>query len=247
MVDENVGHPISGAIQKVSLFLQVSRMRYLKSVDRHHSSQILSSPNVKVAKTPLAPRKKAKLAERLIQAAVLSHANPTERLRRRRDTAVIGSSRQALQFINEPHTPAKMTSRGRTMTLVDPRRIVPFHKPSFSPHGSPSFPPADSHKHKPVTKWKSSCDGFSYGHEPHIRKIRPSVDRKSSTRVALSFVPLQDAEMTYTSKFSSAGSVWGHSSLDACFLILPILDVTVRRSCILHQSNMPLNFVGLFH
>ena len=165
------------------------------------ASQISSSPPIKQA-----PTKKAKLAERLIRAAVLAHANPTERLRRRRDATTIGSSRQALNFVKETHS---AISKGRTATLVDPRRVAPFQSSFSTLEPIRSSVVVDSRKLKPVTKWKSVCHGLSRDSNPPSARTCPSVIRdKHSTRVPLFFVPLQDTETAHTSKRASTESVF---------------------------------------
>jgi len=152
-------------------------------------------------------KKQANLAGRLVRAAVLAHVNPTERLRRRLDSKIDDPSRRALQFIDEAHSPVKMISRGRTATLIDPRKIAPFHEPYFSTRGSqPPSPVMKTRKHKPVTKWKSACH-LSPSSDSRAITNASAVHYKASTRVPLSFIPLKDAEMAYSSKLTSAQSI----------------------------------------
>jgi hypothetical protein len=149
-------------------------------------------------------RKKAELAGRLVRAAILAHVDPTENLRRQHDSNIDESTQAPkLQFINETHSPMKITSRGRTATLVDPRKIAPFHEPYFSAHRSQS-PVMNTRKQKPVTKWKSACHWASPSSNSRtIRTMNSAVHDKTSTRIPLSFIPLQDAEKAYSSKSAS--------------------------------------------
>jgi hypothetical protein len=159
-------------------------------------------PNRKAIKRIQPSRKKAKPAG-LVRAAVLAHVDPTESLRRRRDSNIGESTRQPLQFVNETHSPVKVTSRGRTATLVDPRKIAPFHEPYFSDHRSQS-PVMNTRKQKPVTKWKSACHWSSpSGNSRTIRTKDSVLHDKTSTRIPLSFIPLKDAERAYSSKSAS--------------------------------------------
>lgn len=149
-------------------------------------------------------RKKARLAECLIQAAVLAHADPAERLRRRRDPKVFDcSSRQPLSFIpvNQVCSPVKTALDGRSVTLVNPQKALRFRKYSFSAQGSLSRRSVEkSLERKPMTHWETPRRQF-----PHAsnRNNRSKTSDKSS-RVPLSFIPFQDAEREYSSRLHSA-------------------------------------------
>ncbi|KIM80485.1 hypothetical protein PILCRDRAFT_89709 [Piloderma croceum F 1598] len=131
-------------------------------------------PNRKNIKRIQPSRKKAKLAGRLVRAAVLAHVDPIESLRRRRDSNIGEFTRQPLQFVNETHSPVKITSRGRTATLVDPRKIAPFHEPYSFAHRSQS-PVMNTRKQKPVTKWKSACHWTSPSSNSRTIRTKDSV------------------------------------------------------------------------
>jgi hypothetical protein len=174
--------------------------------------QFATSTNRKktIIKQTHAPRKKkGRLAERLIQAAVLAHANPTERLRHRRNSKSHESSRRALHFVKDVDSLVNMNSKGRAATLVDPRKIAPFHEPSSFTHGSlPLSLVTKTLKQKPLTTWKSKCPEFSGSSNPRGTKKKASSVHENSTRIPLSFIPLKDAEAAYTFKLTSAQSVF---------------------------------------
>ena len=177
--------------------------------------QSVSSLDVRsmiIKKTHPSRNKKAKLTQRLIRAAVLAHANPTERLRRRRDSKVDASSRRALHFVDEPRTMMKMNSKSRTATLVNPFKIAPFHEPSFSHESLSSSPIKAALKQKPITKWKSACVEFSgLCTSSGIGRKTSIVHDKTSARVPLVLIPLKDAEMAYASKSTSSRSDFFHT------------------------------------
>lgn len=150
-------------------------------------------------------RKTTKVTERLIRAAVLAHGNPTERLRRRKDSAVDLTFRTALKFAETNIAPFKDAPQKRTATLVDPRKIVPFQNSLFlASECASAVPFPQTPAHQPVTKWKSDRGAFSRGKSAN-KTI--SAGTHDSIRIPLSFVLLQDAELAYSSKFNSSQSV----------------------------------------
>jgi hypothetical protein len=197
-------------------------------------SQPVSSSDVRsmiIKKTHPSRIKKAKLTQRLIRAAVLAHANPTERLRRRCDSKVDASSRRAFPFVDEPHAMVKMNSKNRTATLVNPYKIATFHEPSFPHESLSSSPIRATLKQEPITKWKSACVEFSGLHTSRAieRKTSP-VHHKTSTRVPLVLIPLKDAEIAYASRSTSARS-----------------DFFIPSRCFVNVTHFRRGFSGKLH
>jgi hypothetical protein len=149
-------------------------------------------------------RKKTRLADRLIQAAVLAHADPAERLHRRHDSKVINAStRQPLSFlpVNQECSPVKTALNGRSATLVNTQRALRFRKHSFSVQGPlPQLSVEKSLKRKPMTHWETPHREFPRAYN----RSKTSVGSNKSSRVPLCFIPLQDAERQYAYKLHSA-------------------------------------------
>ena len=157
----------------------------------------------------------SRVGARLIEAAVLAHGDPCERLKRRKDTDDITSTRQPLNF-----TPAgdgsslQLLSRSHPVTLVDPRKIVLFQRPSFSAHSireideastiEPRAPILKTPRREPITRWKTSCLDYKEVDNARKRKAVPKAGLRQgiqpSTRIPLHFIPLEMAEKSYLSK-----------------------------------------------
>lgn len=171
--------------------------------------------NAKTTRPPA--RKKSRVGARLIEAAVLAHGNPCESLKRRKDTDNMTSSRQPLKFVPAGEgSSLQLLSKTRSVTLVDPRKLVSFQHPSFSAHSPREIntentfdaPPQVSNmktpRHKPITRWKTSC--FEYqdvNNAPQKKLVTKAASRQSiqiSTRTPLQFIPLENAEKSYPSK-----------------------------------------------
>lgn len=171
------------------------------TIEAHPSPPPSSSSSTVRGSTKARPnhRKKARLADRLIQAAVLAHADPMEleRLRRRHDSKVVNSStRQPLSFIpvNQECSPVKTALKGRSATLVNSQRALRFRKHSFSIQGPlPQLSVEKSLKRKPVTHWETPHREFPRAYN----RSKTSVGSNKSSRVPLCFIPLQDAERQY--------------------------------------------------
>ncbi|KAJ6609269.1 hypothetical protein B0H10DRAFT_2065328 [Mycena sp. CBHHK59/15] len=134
----------------------------------------------------------AEEGKRLLQAAVLSHGDPIDCLQD--DPGP--SSRNPLVFIDQRELPrAIIKAKRRTWSLVDPRKVVPFHSKSFVTRTkSVNTPP----KRKTLSRWKpTSLDALSI----KKRNIDSKASKKaqvSSRCLPLSFVPLHEAEISYS-------------------------------------------------
>lgn len=141
--------------------------------------------------------KKTKVADRLIQAAILAHGDPSERLRRRYDSQIIDSTRRPLRFVSAQDAySSMMISRARAVTLADPRKIAPFQPPSFIRRELPARELVIcTPKRKPVTGWKMACPGLASRLSRHNRPVSiPIQHDKTSSRIPLHLIPLKDAE-----------------------------------------------------
>ena len=153
--------------------------------------------------------KKPRIAARLIEAAVLAHGDPSERLKRCKDT---DTTRKPLNFVPAGNgSPLHLLSKSRSVTLVDPRKQVFFQRPSFSVGkidkdgtSEPQVSILKTPRHKPITRWKTSCiDYKEVDNAPKKKKVPKTGFRQGiqlSTRIPLHFIPLETAEKSYLSK-----------------------------------------------
>lgn len=130
-------------------------------------------------------RRVKSLAGRLIQAAILSHANPVDSLLHSKQPL---SSRPPLQFV--PHDMFPCFTERRIQTLVDPRKAAPFHSASFLSHnGQASY---TSIQRGPLSKWRTHRNLLAQ--EPASKSPKKPVAPTSiPSRRPLMFVPLHQA------------------------------------------------------
>lgn len=193
------------------------------------------TPIIKNAiKTRPLPRKKARLAARLIRATIMSHADPTDRLHRLRDSNIDISTRQELRFVNEESFPIEIIPRIRSANVVEPRKKAGFHTSSFSVCRSPpSTPTKKTQRCRPVTKWRSTSGNSSRSRDPnreskHKSGLHISRDHQSA-RIPLSFAPIVDIKKSDLSKPTSILSVMWVSRKDNAKNFC-LLDVILDRN-----------------
>ena len=137
---------------------------------------------------------------------MLAHGDPSERLKRRKDT---DTTRKPLNFVPAGNgSPLYLLSKS---TLVDPRKQVFFQRPSFSAGNidkdgttEPQVSILKTPRHKPITRWKTSCIDYREVDSAPKKKTVPKAGLRQgiqlSTRTPLHFIPLETAEKSYPSK-----------------------------------------------
>jgi hypothetical protein len=183
-----------------------------------NSGKELSSRPRKTVKT-----KAKSFAERLFQASVMSHGNPADCLINPDILeSGVSSSRLPLQFVAE--TPGLPEAKRRTWSLVDPRKAIPFRSASFLSHTS--LQDSEVMSFKPLTRWR---DGDAPGSQHKRRKIFTPATKTSVKPLScppLSFIPIQDAEQTYSLRLHSNRFCYVHF----------IRRTLLMRFCFIHQD-----------
>jgi hypothetical protein len=167
--------------------------RHSGATSHQLGSPISPSPAGKrLLRRPRRHRTLKTLAERIFRAAVLSNANAGQIPESHESNST--SSRRPLSFVKENaglRTPS-VSKKRRTLTLVDPRRILPLRQATFS---------SQHPNNVDLTNRMLSTDvGAHISHQPRLftQTEHKSRAKKLSVCVSkcppLSFVPLIDAE-----------------------------------------------------
>jgi hypothetical protein len=151
-------------------------------------------------KRPRRNRTRGSFAKRLLRAAVMTNVQPGEAL------IPNDSSRQPLQFVRVRGGSFRSERKRRTMTLVDPRKIAPFHHASFS---SAKVSTLKSMDRQPLTKWrtrltKQGATGRAPQKKTNIKETRTKENLCSDGGcLPLLLLPLPDAEQAYQSRLNA--------------------------------------------
>jgi hypothetical protein len=138
------------------------------------------------------------LAKRLLRAAAMTGVQPGQIL-------CSDDSRLPLRFVSvnpSPQSSPAVDRRGRTLTLVDPRRISPFREATFASE-QPSN--VGSTYPRPLTKWRTRLQDEERTPRPRIKRAtrtKPTPLRDNGC-IPLPFIPLQDAEAAYQTRLAS--------------------------------------------
>jgi hypothetical protein len=138
------------------------------------------------------------LAKRLLRAAAMTCVQPGQIL-------CSDDSRLPLRFVSvdRPTQSSPAVDRsGRTLTLVNPRKISPFREATFASE-QPSI--VGSTYPRPLTTWRTRLPNDERTPHPRIKRAtrtKPTPLRDNGC-IPLPFIPLQDAEAAYQTRLAS--------------------------------------------
>jgi hypothetical protein len=147
-------------------------------------------------------KKKVKsLAERLIQASLLSHGNPAECLL---NPNLLNSDfplRPPIDFV--PETQNSKPTPHRAWTLVDPKKAAPFRSASFRTRVKHEKVTTAVTKHRPFSEWLKTRNSIEQEASPKNLNIKRQAQARKTAANPLQCPPLvlislEDAEAAYS-------------------------------------------------